>query len=104
MASTLPSPTTTTKDLSDLGKEEPSDDGQRKPHIVLVAGFESFNRDLYIQAASDLPIHLAVFADSDIRVGPAVSEEDTGINPVFAEAVKNADAFIGSLILSLIHI
>ena len=97
-ASTLPSPTTTKKGLSDLGQEKLSDEGERKPHIVLVAGFESFNRDLYIQAASDLPIHLTVFADSDIRVGPAVSEEDTGINPVFANAVKNADAFIGSLI------
>ena len=39
-----------------------------------------------------------MFADSDIRVGPAVSEEETGINPVFQEAVENADAFIGSLI------
>jgi magnesium chelatase subunit H len=63
-----------------------------------VAGFESFNRDLYVEAASDLPVHLTVFADTDIRIGPAVSEEETGINPVFAKALENADAFIGSLI------
>ena len=91
-ASTLQSPTTAKNTQDD------HDDGEPVPHIVLVAGFESFNRDLYIQAASELPIHLTVFADSDIRVGPAVSPEDTGVNPVFAQAVKNADAFIGSLI------
>jgi magnesium chelatase subunit H len=97
-ASTLPSTQTKKKDVSHDERQELNNDGERKPHIVLVAGFESFNRDLYIQAASELPIQLTVFADSDIRVGPAVSEEDTGINPVFAEAVKNADAFIGSLV------
>jgi magnesium chelatase subunit H len=86
------------KDLSNEDQGEPNDGKDDWPHIVLVAGFESFNRDLYIQAASELPVHLTVFADTDIRTGPAVSKEETGINPVFAEAVKNADAFIGSLI------
>jgi len=84
---------------SNEDKRDPAgEDEDGYPHIVLVAGFESFNRDLYTQAVSGLPLHLTVFADSDIRVGPAVSEEETGINPVFAQAVENADAFIGSLI------
>lgn len=79
--------------------------GEHIPNVVLVAGFESFNRDLYYRAASRLPhsseMHLTVFADSDIRSGPAggVShEENDGINPKFSDAMKNADAFIGSLI------
>lgn len=95
-ASTLPPPTKT--DVKNENQPEPTDRNDGKPHIVLVAGFESFNRDLYMQAAADLPIHLTVFADTDIRIGPAVSEEETGINPEFAKAVKDADAFIGSLI------
>ena len=39
------------------------------PRIVLVTGFESFNRDLYNLAASELPekIQIDVFADMDIR-------------------------------------
>ena len=39
------------------------------PRVVLVTGFESFNRDLYNLAASELPekIHIDVFADMDIR-------------------------------------
>ena len=69
-----------------------------KPSVVLVAGFESFNRALYQDAAKGLEIDLKVFADSDIRSGITVNGEDLGINPRFAEAVKSADAFIGSLI------
>lgn len=84
------------KDLRNIQKETKSKGNL--PNIVLVAGFESFNRDLYIQAASELPINLSVFADSDIRSGPARSEDDNGINPAFADAVTRADAFIGSLI------
>ena len=68
------------------------------PNIVLVAGFESFNRDLYVKAAKDLPINLQVFADSDIRLKLAINGEDAGVNPEFSNAVENADAFIGSLI------
>lgn len=68
------------------------------PNVVLVTGFESFNRDLYYQSAENLPVNLQVFADSDIRTGAAVHGEDLGTNPAFEEAVKNADAFIGSLI------
>ena len=65
--------------------------------IVLVAGFESFNRELYDNAAEELGgnIHLDVFADTDIRTGSGING---GINPEFEEAIKNADAFIGSLI------
>jgi magnesium chelatase subunit H len=69
-----------------------------KPRVVLVAGFESFNRKLYDQAAKDLNVDLQVFADSDIRVGTSVNDENLGVNPAFEQAVKNADAFIGSLI------
>lgn len=69
-----------------------------RPRVVLVAGFESFNRKLYDQAAKDLNVDLQVFADSDIRVGTSVNVENLGVNPAFEQAVKNADAFIGSLI------
>lgn len=42
-------------------------------NIVLVCGFESFNRDLYSAAASKVPnINLKVFADKDIRLGGSV--------------------------------
>ncbi len=75
------------------------------PNVVLVAGFESFNRDLYQQAAARLPegirINLQVFADSDIRrPGASAGSDDTEatVNPRFAAAMENADAFIGSLI------
>ena len=39
------------------------------PRVVLVTGFESFNRDLYNLAASEIPekMHIDVFADMDIR-------------------------------------
>ena len=67
-----------------------------KPRIVLVAGFESFNRDLYEKAAKELDVDLTVFADKDIRLEGGVT--DDSVNPEFAQAVKNADAFIGSLI------
>ena len=73
--------------------------------IVLVAGFESFNRGLYQQAAARLPegiqINLQVFADSDIRrPGASAGSDDTEatVNPRFAAAMEKADAFIGSLI------
>jgi magnesium chelatase subunit H len=69
-----------------------------KPRIVLVAGFESFNRDLYDQAAKDLNVDLKVFADSDIRIGTSINDDNLGVNPEFENAIKNADAFIGSLI------
>ncbi|KAL7508774.1 hypothetical protein ACHAXN_005850 [Cyclotella atomus] len=62
-----------------------------KVNIVLVTGFESFNRDLYEKAGESLPkefgVNLKVFADSDIRSSPE-----------FSSAVQNADIFIGSLI------
>jgi magnesium chelatase subunit H len=76
----------------------------RKPKIVLVAGFESFNRELYSQAARDLDVDLTVFADSDIRVALTTTTttvrdaHDLAVNPDFASAVRQADAFIGSLI------
>lgn len=44
--------------------------GSAKTNIVLVCGFESFNRELYNLAASKVPdVNLRVFADSDIRAG-----------------------------------
>lgn len=77
----------------------------KKPKIVLVAGFESFNRDLYYKAAADLDIELSVFADADIRIArPAADDSETGnpnpwrINPIFERAMRSADAFVGSLI------
>jgi hypothetical protein len=44
--------------------------GSVTTNIVLVCGFESFNRELYNLAASKVPdVNLRVFADSDIRAG-----------------------------------
>jgi len=61
-------------------------------NVVLVTGFESFNRQLYEEAGRLLPpeckINLKVFADSDIQ-----SNKES-----FSTAVQNADLFIGSLI------
>uniref|UniRef100_A0A6V0A4L5 magnesium chelatase n=1 Tax=Pseudo-nitzschia australis TaxID=44445 RepID=A0A6V0A4L5_9STRA len=67
--------------------------GAGGPNIVLVAGFESFNKELYVKAAKALEnVHLTVFADNEIRIS------STETNPVFADAVKGADIFVGSLI------
>ena len=75
-------------------------------NIVLLAGFESFNKELYINAASsllpDTKVNLQVFSDSEIRTGASIgiggaSEEDV-TNPAFIDAMKQADIFIGSLI------
>ncbi|KAL7541039.1 hypothetical protein ACHAXR_010578, partial [Thalassiosira sp. AJA248-18] len=61
-------------------------------NVVLVTGFESFNRELYEEAGRLLPteckINLKVFADSDIQ-----SNKQS-----FTTAVSNADLFIASLI------
>lgn len=63
------------------------------PNIVLVAGFESFNKELYVKAARALEnVNIQVFADNEIRISPSET------NPVFADAMKSADIFIGSLI------
>lgn len=72
----------------------------KRPKVVLVAGFESFNRELY-QTANELDIDVTVFADSDIRQATnttSMDPNDLKINPVFAQAVREADAFVGSLI------
>lgn len=61
------------------------------PTIVLVAGFESFNRQLYMDASKDLPVNLKVFSDAEIRIG-------NDPNPTFVEAVRHANIFIGSLL------
>eukprot|EP00804_Cyclotella_cryptica_P016326 CCRYP_009901-RA/>CCRYP_009901-RA protein AED:0.09 eAED:0.09 QI:132/1/1/1/0.94/0.88/18/1271/1454 len=65
-------------------------------NVVLVTGFESFNRDLYEKAGALLPpeckINLKVFADSDIRSPPDPSNNE------FSRALRKADIFIGSLI------
>lgn len=71
-----------------------------RPKVVLVAGFESFNRELY-QSANDLNLDVTVFADSDIRQATdctSLDPTDLKLNPVFAQAVSEADAFVGSLI------
>lgn len=73
--------------------------------IVLVAGFESFNRGLY-QGLNDVldnnnnDVEVTVFADSDIRLPnkKSLDPNDVGLNPIFARAVQEADSFIGSLI------
>lgn len=76
--------------------------------IVLIAGFESFNAELYRKAAdlasSRCPeLDIRVFSDPNITTNSAEVET----------ALKNADVFFGSLIfdydqvvwlLSLIHI
>lgn len=77
-------------------------------HIVLVAGFESFNRDLYqnaISSSQQNDIHLTVFADSELRLMKSVNattdSDDNNpwiVNPTFADAMQKADVFIGSLI------
>ncbi len=62
--------------------------------VVLVAGFESFNRQLYPQAAASLDnIDLTVFSDGEIRTLAGRVP-----NPIFTNAVQQADIFIGSLI------
>ena len=72
---------------------------QQKPKIVLVAGFESFNKNLYETAANDAGVELKVFADSDIRSDKtSVDDKSLGVNPEFVRAMNSADAFIGSLI------
>ena len=71
-----------------------------RPKIVLVTGFESFNRELY-QSANDLDMDVTVFADSDIRKianRTSMDPNDLNINPDFAKALREADAFVGSLI------
>lgn len=79
-------------------------------NIVLLAGFESFNKDLYQNAASAIStkskhpnINLQVFADSEIRtngisIGVGGTTEQDVTNPKFIQAMKDADIFIASLI------
>jgi hypothetical protein len=69
-----------------------------KPNIVMVIGFESFNRDLYHSAEGFCNVH--VFADKEIRVPDAAAgmDDESVINPVFLKAMKRADAFVASLI------
>lgn len=81
---------------------------KKRPRIVLVAGFESFNRGLYQECSTDNEdsddepsFDVTVFADSDIRVPSnekSLDPNDVGLNPVFLKAVQEADAFVGSLI------
>jgi magnesium chelatase subunit H len=89
-------------EIQDNGnKSDSSNSSIRKTKIVLLAGFESFNRDLYTTAARELNVDLTVFADSDIRSSTgttSIDPEDLGANPVFEKAMKEADAFVGSLI------
>ena len=101
--------------LQDTSKESASP--KRTVNVVLVTGFESFNRDLYRKAGQLLPLELVdnvrlhVFADSDIRASSSSSlstadeetitaeEAEAGVtNNEFAKAVQNADIFIASLI------
>lgn len=68
-------------------------DSTKTAKIVLMAGFEAFNLALYKKAAERLydicpSIELTVFTDRDIATQPEV----------VAAALKQADAFFGSLI------
>ena len=67
-------------------------------NIVLVCGFESFNKALYVNAAKALAgnTNVTVFADNEIRATATTSPVET--NPALIKAVTNADVFIGSLI------
>ena len=78
--------------------ENPDKNGKLK--VVLVVGFESFNRDLYYEASKDLDINLVIFADSEIRLPQSASEDGSPwrVNPRFAQAVQTCDAFVASLI------
>jgi hypothetical protein len=69
-----PSATLTPSTKQDLKEDITSSQKNRKDSttttIVLVCGFESFNRELYNLAASKVPnVNLIVFADTDIRAG-----------------------------------
>jgi len=75
-------------------EEDPPFKDNDLPNIVMVMGFESFNRQLYQQAANKL-CNLAVFADTELRT---VDSMGSITNPKFVNAMKNADAFVGSLI------
>lgn len=88
--------------------ENRQQDSSSSVNIVLLAGFESFNKDLYQNAVSSLPlsinknINLKVFSDSEIRTGASVgvggaTKEDV-TNPEFVHAMKHANIFIGSLV------
>jgi len=70
----------------------------KKPNIVMVVGFESFNRDIYRLASDKCNTH--VFADTEIRVPNAPPGDDTEsvVNPKLLKAMQNADAFVGSLV------
>ncbi|MGB7413113.1 MAG: DUF3479 domain-containing protein, partial [Thermosynechococcaceae cyanobacterium] len=61
--------------------------------IVLIAGFESFNKDLYCQAAELAQVQcpdleICVFSDRDITTDP----------DRITQALQNADVFFGSLL------
>jgi magnesium chelatase subunit H len=89
------------EDRNNNNRSEHIHNGRKATKIVLLAGFESFNRDLYTDAARELNVELTVFADSDIRSSTgttSIDPEDLGANPVFEKAMKEADAFVGSLI------
>jgi len=88
---------TTTLPSTTIRKEESTVTSYPKQNdsvvnVVLITGFESFNRDLYEEAGRLLPpeckINLKVFADSDIQTKPEQ----------FAAAVNDSDIFIASLI------
>lgn len=103
----------------------PNNDDDDKLTIVLVAGFERFNRNLYQDAIrkqtkseslKDSKFELIVFSDSDLRImkssltneqllasaTSSTSEENDPnpwiINPTFAQTMKRANVFIGSLL------
>ncbi|KAL3920968.1 MAG: hypothetical protein SGILL_002998 [Bacillariaceae sp.] len=77
-------------------KNKESKKNNEYPNIVLVAGFESFNRQLYLDAANELPdeakVNLHVFSDAEIRLA------NGDVNPDFVDSLQKADIFIGSLI------
>jgi magnesium chelatase subunit H len=90
-ASTIDDIKTTTSVINTKNNGDIKNNNSPLPCIVLVAGFESFNRQLYVDASKDLNLNLQVFSDAEIRIGNEA-------NPAFVEAVRQADIFIGSLI------
>jgi len=96
--STTENITTVASTEKDNVRQQSNEQHNNIPRIVLVAGFESFNRNLYETAAREAGVNLKVFADSDIRVSTKMENSDDGLNPDFKNAMENADAFVGSLV------
>jgi len=102
--------TTTTTSLSDTSNDpftiddvvvtKEDEAGIRLPKVVLITGFESFNRALYESSITSTSsfnefVDLRVFSDSSIRTGVGIS---SNLNPILGEALDGADVVIVSLV------